>query len=117
MTNKKAVSILLNESDPARRRVFRKRLESQGHKVWSANHLSEIVSTLHDVPVDLMILDLDSQRLEDLAAFAGRWRGIKILFQGSSTLLDQDFQSKIADSFVSKQNQAENISNAVLQLI
>lgn len=65
-------TILLNESDPMRHELLRMRLQRQGLKVWSAHHLNDVIATLHNVTIDLMILDLDHQRLDDLAAFASR---------------------------------------------
>jgi hypothetical protein len=79
--------------------------------------LNDIVATLHDVAVDLMILDLDDQRLEELLAFAERWRGIKILFQASSPAAMQDFRTWMADQFVCKEDHAERLSNAIGQLL
>lgn len=110
-------TILLNESDPLRHELLRLRLQRQGHKVWSAHHLNDIIATLHDVAIDLMILDLDHQRLDDLAAFADRWKGIKILFQANSLALLQDFRCWMADQFVVKFHNDENISRAVAQLL
>jgi DNA-binding response OmpR family regulator len=110
-------TILLNESDPLRHELLRMRLQRQGHKVWSASHLNDIIVTLHDVAVDLMILDLDHQRLDDLAAFADRWKGIKILFQASSPALLRDFRCWMADQFVVKLYNGENILRVVTQLL
>ncbi len=110
-------SILLNESDPLRHELLRLRLQRQGHKAWSAHHLNDIIATLHDVAIDLMILDLDHQRLDDLAAFADRWKGVKILFHASSPALLRDFRCWMADQFVVKFHQIENLSRAVAQLL
>ncbi len=110
-------TILLNESDPQRHEHLRSALQQQGHRVWSAQHLNEIIATLHDVAVDLMILDLDHQRLEELAAFAERWRGVKILFQASSTALVQDFRTWMADRFVCKEEHNEKLARAISQLL
>jgi len=110
-------TILLNESDPVRHELLRLRLQRQGHKVWSAHHLNDIIATLHDVAVDLMILDLDYQDLDELSAFASRWKGIKILFQASATELRQDFRCWMADQFVCKFQDGENVSRAVAQLL
>jgi DNA-binding response OmpR family regulator len=110
-------TILLNESDPVRHELLRLQLQCQGHKVWSARHLNDVIATLHDVAVDLMILDLDYQNLDELSAFASRWRGIKILFQASSTALLQDFRCWMADQFVFKFQNGENVSRAVAQLL
>jgi hypothetical protein len=49
-------AILLNESDPIRHAFLRSRLQRHGHSVWSAHHLNDIIATLHDVAIDLMIL-------------------------------------------------------------
>ena len=110
-------TILLNESDPLRHEMLRLRLQRQGHKVWSAPHLNDIIATLHDVAVDVMILDLDHQRLDELSAFASRWKGIKIVFQASSTALLQDFRCWMADQFVFKFQNSENVLRAVAQLL
>jgi len=110
-------TILLNESDPVRHELLRLRLQRQGHKVWPARHLNDIIATLHDVAVDLMILDLDDQRLDDLCGFANRWKGIKIVFQASSTELLQDFRCWMADQVVFKFQNGENVSRAVAQLL
>jgi len=110
-------TIILNESDPMRHELLRTRLQRQGHNVWSAQHLNDIIATLHDVAVDLMILDLDYQNLDELSAFASRWKGIKILFQASSTELLQDFRCWMADQFVFKFQDGENVSRAVAQLL
>lgn len=110
-------SILLNESDPVRREFLRARLQRHGHRVWLAHHLNDIIATLHDVAIDLMILDLDHHRLDELAAFAARWKGIKILFQASSLAPMQDFRSWMADQFVYKMANGENLSRAVAQLL
>jgi CheY-like chemotaxis protein len=106
-------TILLNESDPLRHELLRSRLQRQGHKVWSANHLNEIIATIHDVAVDVMILDLDQHRLDDLVAFAERWKGIKIVFQSSSFGLLNDFRSWMAEQIVYKFKNAENLVNVM----
>jgi DNA-binding response OmpR family regulator len=110
-------TILLNESDPVRHELLRLRLQRQGHKVWSAQHLNDIIATLHDVAVDLMILDLDDQSLDELCGFANRWKGIKIVFQASSMELLQDFRCWMADQFICKLQNGENVSRAVAQLL
>lgn len=110
-------TILLNEADPVRHALLRLRLQRQGHKVWSAQHLNDILTTLHDVAVDVMILDLDYQNLDELSAFANRWKGVRILFQASSTALLQDFRCWMADQFVYKFHDGENVSRAVAQLL
>lgn len=110
-------TILLNESDPSRRHLLRARLQRQGHKVWSASHLNDIVALLHDVAVDLMIIDLDHQNLNELVAFADHWKGIKILFQTSTAAPLQDFRSWMADQFVYKFHDSENLTLAVAQLL
>jgi DNA-binding NtrC family response regulator len=110
-------TILLNESDPVRRELLRLRLQREGYKIWPAQNLNDIIATLHDVAVDVMILDLDHQNLDELAEFANRWKGIRIIFQASSTALLQDFRCWMADQFVFKFQNGENVSRAVTQLL
>lgn len=110
-------TILLNESDSRRRQWLRARLQRQGHVVWPAHHLNDIIATLHDVAIDLMILDLDLQNLDELIAFAGRWRGVKILFQSSAPAPAHDFRSWMADQFVHKSYNSEDVVRAVAQLL
>ena len=110
-------SILLNETDGFRRARLRANLEQQGHKVWYAMHLNDIVATLLEVPVDLVIFDVDQQRMDDLAAFANRWRGVKVLFQLSTGEPLYDFRSWMADNFVFKHRAIDNVASAVNQLL
>ena len=77
----------------------------------------DIVATLSDVVVDLVIFDVDQQRMDDLAAFANRWRGVKVLFQLSTGEPLYDFRSWMADNFVFKHRAIDNVASTVNQLL
>ncbi len=109
--------ILLNEFDPDHHRLLRTKLEGRGYQVLSVNHINDIIATLKEVAIDLMILDLDNQNIDELIEFANRWRGILILFQASYTEHMQDFRCWMADGFVCKCNNGENVMQAVVQLL
>jgi DNA-binding NtrC family response regulator len=110
-------SILLNDVDPASQHLLRSKLERLGHDVWVAGDLNDIVAILHDVVIDLMILDLDRQNPDELLMFADRWKGILILFQATCADFWEDFRCKVADEVICKNHNGENITRLVSQLL
>lgn len=107
------INILLNEIDPERQKSLLSSLELRGYQVWPAQNLNEIVSTLEDVSIDLIILDLDSLNLDQVVVFADRLSGIVIVFNASSNAPTEDFRCWIADEFIVKGEKGENISTTV----
>lgn len=110
-------AILLTEMDPKLQAQIKTKLQKKGHKVWLAHQLSEIDTILKAAAIQLMIVDLDEKDLDLLTQVAGRWKGIKILFQASDSNLKQDFRTWIADEFICKSEDGENINRAVTQLL
>lgn len=82
-----------------------------------ADYLSEVNSILNAVPIQLLVLDLDKENLDTLFEFADRWKGVKILFQASRPDLQQDFRSWMADEFICKQPDMQNIMDAAKKLL
>lgn len=113
----KVANILLNEFDSIRHELLKSKLERHGYKVWSVKHLSDTISTLHDVTIDLMILDLDNQSIDEIIEFADYWKGIFILFQSSRPEIKYDFRCWMADEFIYKCKSCENILQAVEKLL
>ena len=70
-----ANTILLNEFNPIRNKLLRSQLEGQGYRVWSASYHGEVIPILRYVAIDLMILDADRHKIDELVEFAGRWKG------------------------------------------
>jgi DNA-binding response OmpR family regulator len=110
-------SIILNDVNLVSQRSLRSELERQGHNVWVAGDLNEIIAILHDVVIDLMILDLDRQNPDELLMFADRWKGILILFQASCSEFWEDFRRWIADDIVCKNHSGKNIARVVSQVL
>lgn len=110
-------SIILNDVDPASQRLLRSQLERHGHNVWVAGDLNEIIAILHDVVIDLMILDLDRQNSDELLMFADRWKGILILFQATCADFWEDFRCWVADEVICKNHNGENVTRVVSQLL
>ena len=110
-------NILLNEFDQSRHKLLRSQLEHRGHQVLSVDDVNDIIATLKEVTIDLMILDLDNQSLDELIEFANRWKGIMIVFQTSCPVLKQDFRSWVADEVIRKCHNGENLLQAVVQLL
>ncbi len=108
-------SILLNEFNLANQSLLRSQLQRQGHNVWVAENIGETVTILHDVGIDLMILDLDRQNLDELLMFADRWKGILILFQIECVDSWEDFCCWMADEVVCKND--DKIPRLVSQLL
>lgn len=108
-------NILLNEFNLANQRLLRSQLARKGHIVWVAENIGEIVTILHDVAIDLMILDLNRQNLDELFMFADRWKGVLILFQIECVGSWEDFCCWMADEVVCKNE--DNIPWVVSQLL
>ena len=106
-------NILLNEFDPIRQESLLSSLELQDYQVWPVQNLHEIISTLEDISIDLIILDLDSLSLDKIVDFADRLSGIVIVFHASSNAPTEDFRCWIADEFILKGEKGENISTTV----
>ncbi|MEE9169590.1 MAG: hypothetical protein V3U73_07470 [bacterium] len=112
-----ARAILLNEFDPNRRNLLRSKLERQGYRVWSTSHLGEVIPILHDVAIDLMILDGDKYKIVELVEFASRWRGVLTLFQKRCSELSQDLRKWTAKKLICKCENGDNILRAVSALL
>ncbi len=110
-------AILVCDGDPQRQLQLKSRLQKQGHEVWLAERLERINAILHDVAINVMILDLDQLNLDALIDFAGRWRGIKILGETSDPGLRHDFRTWMADALISKSGDGEQIAVVVDQLL
>ena len=106
-------NILLNEFDPIRQESLLSSLELQDYQVWPVQNLNEIISTLEDISIDLIILDLDSLSLDKIVELADRLSGIVIVFHASSDAPTEDFRCWIADEFILKGEKGENISTTI----
>ena len=110
-------AILVCDGDPQRQLQLKSRLQRQGHEVWLAERLERINAILHDVVINVMILDLDRLNLDTLIDFAGRWPGIKIVGETSDPDISQDFRTWMADALINKGGDGEQIGAAVGRLL
>lgn len=102
--------ILLNDRDQQRRRRLKSRLQGRGHKVWTAQQLSEINAIVNEQAIDLMIIDLDMYNLDVLGELVEERMGAKIVFQSANSGMRQDFRTWMADSLISKNENTEYAS-------
>ncbi len=105
--------ILLNESDPVRRRMLKTRIERNGHIVRSLKRPQEIGKISGETGIDIMIVDMDEQSLDDLSEEVSNLNGIKLLLQASRNDLRFDFRSWIADDVFCKSDRGENMMVAI----
>jgi DNA-binding NtrC family response regulator len=110
-------AILVCDGDRQRQLQLKNRLQKQGHEVWLAERLERINAILHDVPINVMVLDLDRLNLDALIDFAGRWRGIKILCETSDPGISHDFRTWMADALINKSGDDEQIAVAIDRLL
>ncbi len=110
--------ILLSESEPIRHQLIRAKLKEKGCRVWSISHLNGSNGRrLQDVDFNLMIFDLDAQRLDEIVKFASHWKGTLILFQSSSKDFTLDFRCWFADQCIWKCHSGANLLSAVEKLL
>jgi len=110
-------NILLNESDASRQKLLRKRLREQGSHVWSLNRLHDAESRLGKRKFDLMILDLDAQRIDDITVLLEHCQKLPVLLQASGLDASLDFRCWIADELVEKIETGDNVVAAVKKLL
>lgn len=109
-------NILLNEMDPVRHKLLKTRLENMGFTVWSVNHFHFKNSAYFNTEFDVMIFDLDTQRIDEIIQFARHWQGISILFQSSRLNFQLDFRNWFADKLIEKSRDGHNVVDAVQRL-
>ena len=110
-------TILLNEFNPIRHKLLRSQLEGQGYRVRSASHLGEGLPILRDVAIDLMILDADRHKIDELVEFAGRWKGALTLLQKKCPELNRDFRNWMECKLICKRENGENVVQAASDLL
>ncbi len=106
-------SILLNDNNPARLNLVKEHFSKAGHEVWTADHLNEIIAILHDVSVDVMVLDLDQHDLDELVQFGERWKGVAKLIHANCTELFHDARCSLADQCLCKEPGGRNLIAAI----
>lgn len=109
--------ILLNESDPIRRRMLQTRLERSGHIVCLLSGPEEITNILGQAAIDIMIVDMDEQSLDDLQKQFCDLKGVKLVLQASHCDLQFDFRSWIADDIFCKGEHGENMMLAIKKVL
>ena len=109
--------ILLNESDPIRRRMLRARLERSGHIVWLLSGLEEITNILGQAAIDIMIVDMDEQSLDDLQEQFCDLKGVKLVLRASTCDLKFDFRTWIADDIFCKSKHGDNTMLAIKKVL
>jgi len=105
--------IVLNESNPARRNVLKKRLEGLGHTVWSTTEWDDITRISRSQPMDVIVVDMDNHSIDYLLQHATDFKGCKVLLQTTDDELRSDFRSWIADDIICKRPDNEGIITAV----
>jgi len=111
------MNILLNESDRPRQQLLRKRLQQQGNRVWPVNKLYDAKSRMKKVKFDLMIVDADAQRIDDITTFIEHYDTLPVLLQASRLDSSLDFRYWIADALVEKNETGDNVVDAVTKLL
>lgn len=109
--------ILLNESNPTRRRMLQTRLERSGHIVCLLSGLEEVTNILGQVAIDIVIVDMDEQSLDDLQEQFCDLKGVKLVLQANNCDLTFDFRSWIADDIFCKGKRGDNTLLAIERVL
>jgi DNA-binding response OmpR family regulator len=109
--------IVLQDTEQNKSQKLTQQLEQAGHKVWSVAELSDVNALINNLDIELMVLDLDSENLDEILQFGDDWKGVKIVFQSSAAMLKQDFRTWLADDFISKDDADGNIVHKVNHLL
>jgi DNA-binding NtrC family response regulator len=112
--------ILVVENDPDFRRRYKKELENEGLKVVTAANGNRAMEKVYNEPVDLVMLDLESQNeagLEYLPKFKEAKPDIKVVATTDRPDYHWDFRFWAADAVVAPSSNLQQMKNTIDNLL
>lgn len=112
--------ILIVEDEEGLRLFYKEELEAEGYEVITARNGKEAIQELEKVRPDLIILDIVMpvmDGMEALGKIVGKDRKIPIILNTSYTGYRDDFMSWVADAYVTKSSDLEELKAKVRELL
>lgn len=111
--------ILVVEDEEGLRLLYQEELEAEGYEVITARNGKEAIQRLEEKP-DLIILDIVMpvmDGMEALGRIVGKERKIPIILNTSYSGYREDFMSWVADAYVTKSSDLEELKAKVKELL
>ncbi len=112
--------ILVVEDEEGLRLLYQEELEAEGYEVITARNGKEAIQELERDRPDLIILDIVMpvmDGMEALGKIVGKDRKIPIILNTSYSGYRDDFMSWVADAYVTKSSDLEELKAKVRELL
>jgi len=112
--------ILVVEDEEGLRLLYQEELESEGYEIITARNGKEAIQRLEEGRPDLIILDIVMpvmDGMEALGRIVGKDRKIPIILNTSYSGYRDDFMSWVADAYVTKSSDLEELKTKVKELL
>lgn len=112
--------ILVVEDEEGLRLLYQEELEGEGYQVLTARNGKEAIGILEKEKPDLIILDIVMpvmDGIEALGRIVGKDKKIPIILNTSHSGYREDFMSWVADAYVTKSSDLEELKMKVKELL
>jgi len=112
--------ILVVEDEEGLRLLYQEELEAEGYEIITARNGKEAIQKLEEGKPDLIILDIVMpvmDGMEALGRIVGKDRKIPIILNTSYSGYREDFMSWVADAYVTKSSDLEELKTKVKELL
>lgn len=112
--------ILVVEDEEGLRLLYQEELEAEGYEILTASNGREAIRKLEEERPDLIILDIVMpvmDGMEALGRIVGKDRKIPIILNTSHSGYRDDFMSWVADAYVTKSSDLEELKKTVKKLL
>ncbi len=112
--------ILVVEDEEGLRLLYQVELEAEGYQVITARNGKEAIQKLEEGKPDLIVLDIVMpvmDGMEALGKIVGKDRKIPIILNTSYSGYRDDFMSWVADAYVTKSSDLEELKAKVKELL
>jgi DNA-binding response OmpR family regulator len=113
-------TILVVDDEDHIRRLYEKELTEEGYQVKTATRGEEALRMAESEPLDLVILDIklmDQNGLEILGNLRKINQNLPIILNSAYSIYKSDFQSWLADAYLVKSPNLEELKSKIRELI
>jgi DNA-binding response OmpR family regulator len=113
-------SILVVDDEEHIRRLYEKEFSDEGYQVKTAKDAEEGIKIAQESPVNLVVLDIKMEGkngLETLSDFRRINKDLPIILNSAYSTYKSDFQSWLADAYVVKSSNLEELKKTIRELV
>ncbi len=112
--------ILVVDDEPGLRLLYAAELADEGYQVVTAENCSEAAAALEKEAIDLVVLDIQIKQesgLEMLQQIVKERSGLPVILCSAYNCYKDDFASWLADAYVIKSSNLEELKNEIARLL